>query len=116
MRIILASKSPRRSEILSNLGVDFEIITRDTDETSDIANAAKLTEELAVRKGNAVVDSLTNKGDCLIISCDTIVVCDGEILGKPKTHQDAVICLKNCVQEVIRLLADFVLSIMVKQL
>lgn len=95
MRIILASKSPRRSEILSNLGIDFEIITKDTDENSDITNAEKLTEELAIRKGKAVVESLTDASNVLIISCDTVVVNDGKILGKPKNEEDAINMLKG---------------------
>ena len=93
MKYVLASKSPRRREILKNIGVDFEIVTADTDESSDLRDPAALTEELAARKGRAVAELLWANGtldsDTLIISADTVVVCDGEILGKPKDREDA---------------------------
>ncbi len=89
MRIILASKSPRRKEILQNLGIEFEVITAETDESSDIKDPCLLVSELSRRKGNAVFDSLDSKEDTLVISSDTIVTLDGMILGKPKSKQDA---------------------------
>lgn len=93
MRIVLASKSPRRKEILENLGVKFETVTRDTDETSDIKDPHGLVRELSARKGKAVLDSLTLSGETLVIAADTVVAVrsgDGyEILGKPKDAEDA---------------------------
>ena len=93
MKYILASKSPRRREILENIGVDFEIIVSDANETSDISDPAELTEELSRRKGRAVRDMLLMEdrlpADTVIISADTVVVCDDEILGKPKDRDDA---------------------------
>ena len=89
MKIILASKSPRRKEILENLGLKFEIITADADESSDITDPDNLVMTLAERKGSAVVESLTDKEDCLVIACDTLVYADGEFLGKPKDRSDA---------------------------
>ena len=93
MKYILASKSPRRREILEMLGVKFEIVVADTDESSDITDPYKLVEELSLRKGIAVRDELIAKGydlsDTVIISADTIVAIDGEILGKPRDEEDA---------------------------
>lgn len=93
MKYILASKSPRRREILENIGVDFEIIVSDADETSDISDPAALTEELSRRKGRAVKDMLISEErlplESVIISADTVVVCDKEILGKPRDRDDA---------------------------
>ena len=93
MKYILASKSPRRREILEMLGVKFEIVVADTDESSDITDPYKLVEELSLRKGIAVRDELIAKGydlsDTVIISADTIVTIDGEILGKPRDEEDA---------------------------
>ena len=89
MKIILASKSPRRKEILENLGLKFEIITADADESSDITDPDNLVMTLAERKGSAVVESLTDKDDCLVIACDTLVYAEGEFLGKPKDRSDA---------------------------
>ena len=93
MKYILASKSPRRREILEMLGVEFEVITSDADESSDITDPYKLVEELSLRKGMAVKEELLAKGydlcDTVIISSDTIVAIDGEILGKPRDEEDA---------------------------
>ena len=88
MKIILASKSPRRNESLTNLGFEFEVITADTDESSDITDPESLVQVLAVRKGRAVQEKHP-ENDTLIISCDTVVSLDGEILGKPKNRADA---------------------------
>jgi len=87
MKFILASKSPRRREILSDLGLQFDIVTADTDESCDITNPKLLVEELALRKGRAVADSLDC--DTIIIASDTVVACNGEILGKPCDRDDA---------------------------
>ena len=88
MRVILASKSPRRQEILKMLGVDFEVFTADTDETCDIVSPGLLVEELARRKGREVCRKYDFK-DALVISSDTVVVCNDKILGKPKDADDA---------------------------
>ena len=93
MRYILASKSPRRREILENIGLKFDIVTADTDESCDEQDPAKLCEILAIRKGEAVYNKLLENGqncsDTLIISSDTVVAVNGEILGKPKDKDDA---------------------------
>ena len=93
MKYILASKSPRRREILEMLGVKFEVITSEADESSDITDPYQLVEELSLRKGLAVRDALLAEGrdlsDTVIISSDTIVAIDGEILGKPHDEEDA---------------------------
>ena len=93
MKYILASQSPRRREILEMLGVTFEVITSEADESSDITDPYALVEELAKRKGIAVRDALLSKGydlrDTVIISADTIVAIGGEILGKPRDYEDA---------------------------
>ena len=93
MKYILASASPRRKEILENLGLVFGVVTSDADETCDIKDPEALTMELSRRKGLAVRDALRVRGelecDTVIIASDTVVACDGEILGKPKDKKDA---------------------------
>lgn len=90
MELILASASPRRSEILSSLGVAFTVCVSDADESCDLSSPDELTRELAKRKGDAVRLSLGDgAADKLILSCDTVVFCDGEILGKPRDDEDA---------------------------
>ena len=98
--IILASASPRRKEILSELGVDFSVIVADTDESSDIRDPVALTEERARRKGLAVYERMRQSGEfdaesAIIISADTVVCRDGEILGKPRDREDAIAMLTS---------------------
>ena len=92
-KCILASASPRRKEILKNLGVEFEIFVTDVDESCSITEPERLAEELAARKGRAAWERLTEgnfdtEGKVLIAS-DTTVAIDGEILGKPTDAEDA---------------------------
>lgn len=95
MKIILASKSPRRREILENLGVKFEIIVSEADEESDEKDPARLVRELSLRKGRAVAERIINEKlylneDVYVISSDTVVAtAEGEILGKPQSLDDA---------------------------
>ena len=92
MKIYLASSSPRRREILENLGLSFEIIKPVADESSDLTDPAALTELLAKRKAEAA-EKIKNDG--LIIGCDTVVCADGEILGKPRDEDDAKRMIKK---------------------
>lgn len=98
MKLILASQSPRRKEILTNLGLEFEVVTSDADESSEITNPYALVEELSRRKGEAVRDHLLARGhdlgDTVIIASDTVVSIDGQILGKPHDKADAQRMLK----------------------
>ena len=99
MQIILASQSPRRREILSALGLSFEVITSDADESTDERDPAAFVEILSLRKGEAVRDRLLLEGrdlsDTLIISSDTVVAIDGEILGKPADREEACAMLRR---------------------
>jgi septum formation protein len=89
MRVILASKSPRRKEILENLGLEFDVIVADADERSDECDPKRRVAELAAIKGRAVLLTLTDAADTLIIASDTLVYAEGEFLGKPKDKDDA---------------------------
>ena len=97
MKIILASASPRRKEILSGLGVDFTVKTADADESCSIPDPTEYAMELAMRKGQAAWAAIkqelkatgVDNTDAVIISADTIVATDTEILGKPKGREDA---------------------------
>ena len=93
-RLILASGSPRRREILQNLGIPFEVVTCETDESCSLTDPAAYVRELATRKGLAVRDMLRAHGvelsDTLILSADTVVAMDSTILGKPTDRADAV--------------------------
>ena len=98
-RLILASASPRRRELLSLITDDFEIITKEVDERSaeiDMENkgipAVLVSEGLALLKAKAVFDGLPEeeKKRVLVIGADTSVILDDEIFGKPKDREDAV--------------------------
>ena len=91
-KIILASSSPRRRELLQTAGLEFEIHVKDVDESvpegTPPEEAAKMT---AAKKAAAVADDYRNE---IVIGADTIVVADGRILGKPKEEADAANMLK----------------------
>ena len=94
MRIILASKSPRRRELLSGIYDNFEIITEETDESlPSSVHPREGVAVLAQRKGEAVYNAekavRADIDECLIISSDTLVEKDGEALGKPISREDA---------------------------
>ena len=97
-RFVLASKSPRRKEILESMGLDFEIVVADTDESSNETDPRALVELLSRRKGLAVRDLLQSKGrdlsNTVIIASDTVVSVDGQILGKPADREDALRMLR----------------------
>ena len=87
--VILASKSPRRQELLRGMGVDFEVLTKETPETFDSTlPAEEVPEFLSLQKSMAFsADELPT--DFLLITSDTVVIVDDEILGKPKDRNDA---------------------------
>ena len=93
MMIVLASKSPRRREILDELGLDFEIITEEVDESSDILDPVERANGIAARKAGAVRDMLVSHNidvnSLCIVGADTIVYADGQFLGKPRDRDDA---------------------------
>ena len=94
MKIILASKSPRRKEILETMGVEFEIDVADVDESVDESlSPLEAVCEISKRKTKAV--SQRHTGEKIIISADTVVVIDGRIIGKPKDKEDAFNILKG---------------------
>ena len=94
MRVVLASGSPRRRELLKKIYKDFEVLTSDVDESIDLCKPDEIVEELAKRKAEAVFNSLVQKdeaecNDILVIGSDTIVYYDGDVLGKPEDEEDA---------------------------
>lgn len=93
MRVILASKSPRRRELIASLGkkmgFDFEIIVSEVNEdVEDGISPEEAVRILALRKGRAVADSV--ESDALVISSDTLVELGGVALGKPCDEADAI--------------------------
>ena len=86
MHLILASASPRRKELLSLFGIPFVIRAADIDETMD-PGKAPFAEVARVSRLKAL--AVPHGEDDIVIAADTIVVCEGTVLGKPRTKEEA---------------------------
>lgn len=89
--IILASASPRRSELLRNMGLDFSVVVSDADEASVDRDVPPeiYVQELALLKAASTAKKITDRKDAIVISADTVVVNNGAILGKPDSEAEA---------------------------
>jgi len=88
-RIILASASPRRRELLAQIGLKFEVITSDTDESFENSMPVEdIVKKLAFEKAHAVAKQVSDDNS-IIIGADTVVYYDGIILGKPQDEAHA---------------------------
>lgn len=123
-KIILASASPRRRELLTQIGLDFDVVVSETEEKINSTEPAKVVEELSAQKAEAVWEKLrsmtasqgsvtnaerldegsevfepeqtsgeTTMTDTLVLGADTVVACDGKILGKPADTEAAAAML-----------------------
>lgn len=103
MKIILASASPRRQELLTKAGIVFDIIPSQVEEIfNNEVSVEEAVMDLAYQKAKWVQNK--EKTDALVIGSDTIVVINNEVLGKPKDHGDAVrmlSLLESNIHEVI---------------
>lgn len=109
MKIILASASPRRIEILKNINLDIEVIPSMFEEQEIFDNPVEMVSKFAYNKALDVKNRIV-EDNALIIAADTIVFKDGKILGKPKNQEDAMNMLKllrNSVHQVYTGLAVF---------
>lgn len=93
MKLVLASTSPFRKAILDKLGLKFDTESPKTDETPQLRETPQhLVERLSIAKAKAVADKTKN---ALVIGSDQVSVINGEIIGKPHTHENAVKQLQN---------------------
>lgn len=83
MKIILASASPRRSELLRQIGLDFQVQVSRVEESFTVVRAGEVVEQLSARKAEAVLAGLEEPGEVLVIGADTVVALEDRILGKP---------------------------------
>lgn len=94
-QIILASASPRRKELLELMGLTFQIIPSEKEEKITGATPVEIVENLSFQKAEDVALQLDQdtgpqaEEDVLVIGSDTIVVCEGEVMGKPHTREEA---------------------------
>lgn len=93
MRIVLASASPRRKELMTLLGLEFEVLISDVEEVITETEPSRVVEELSIQKAEAVFHR--TEGDVMVIGADTVVAVDGNILGKPQSEEHAVEMLKQ---------------------
>lgn len=91
MKIILASNSPRRKELLEQAGVDFEVKSADVEEITTKSMPNEVVEELSLIKARTIAANNPNR---IVLAADTVVAYDGKILGKPKNEADAFRMLK----------------------
>ena len=91
MRLILASASPRRQELLKLFGLPFVVRVADIDETMDLTRPA-YDEVARVSRMKAL--AVERDDDDIVIAADTIVVCQGKVLGKPRDEADAAATLR----------------------
>ncbi len=92
MKIILASASPRRRELLTQIGVNFAVQPACGEEVITGSNPEEVVKELSAQKAEEVA-KMQQEGDWLVIGADTVVSCDSRILGKPKDEADAFVML-----------------------
>ena len=114
-KIILASGSPRRRELLTQIGIDFDVVTSNAEEIITKTYPQDIVCELSCLKAKAVYDMLKEPqkdiDNSVIIGADTIVYCDGEILGKPADNDDAYRMIKKSQEECIRSIQELHLYI-----
>ena len=86
-KIILASASPRRSELMKQAGLDFDVCVSTKEEKKGPWEPEEMVRRLSRQKAQDVAERYAE--DCIIVGADTVVSCDQEILGKPANDQDA---------------------------
>ncbi|NPB08291.1 MAG: septum formation protein Maf [Aquificae bacterium] len=91
MRVILASSSPRRREIMKLLGLDFEVIPPKAEEKTESNNPVLLARKLAREKAYSV---WRENRDALVIGADTVVFFNGRVIGKPSDEEEAFSILR----------------------
>ncbi|MCB0330503.1 MAG: septum formation protein Maf, partial [Bdellovibrionales bacterium] len=102
--LVLASGSPRRKELLAGLGVEFQVIVSDFDEDAITAPAEKLAEILATEKAKVVSEG--NRAEW-VLAGDTVVLIDGELLGKPASEDEARYMIRRLAGRVHRVIGGY---------
>lgn len=97
-QILLASQSPRRQELLKGLGLDYKIVRVDTDETyPPHLKREQITAFISLNKANAYTDL---KKDEILITADTLVWLEGQVLGKPQDEDEAFTMIRQLAGKV----------------
>lgn len=92
MQLVLASASPRRRELLSQIGMEFSVMPSTKEENAKATEAGELVQELSRQKAEDIWEQICagqNKPQVLVIGADTVVCCEGKVLGKPHSRETA---------------------------
>ena len=114
-KVLLASNSPRREELLRGIDIDFEVkVLPEIDESyPDNLPVAEIAEYLAIKKANAYTPSLSE--DELVITADTVVLLDGKMYGKPNNKEEAKEMLATLSEKTHRVVSGVCLTTTKKQ-
>ncbi len=93
-KMILASASPRRSELMRQAGYDFEVMVSHKEECYSAATPDGIVKELALLKAEDIASQIEPK-DVVVIGADTVVSFEGKILGKPGSEEEAFAMIKS---------------------
>ncbi|MCI8292584.1 MAG: septum formation inhibitor Maf [Hespellia sp.] len=96
-KIILASGSPRRKELLEQIGIPFEVVISHVEEVRTKEEPSEIVLELALQKAEAVLEQfpVKERAGIVVLGADTIVVKAGKILGKPRDEEEAVEMIRS---------------------
>jgi septum formation protein len=113
-KIILASRSPRRQQLMRELGLKFEVVIREYDEIyPEGLNGEQIAKHIAFEKAALFKDELTYNE--IVIAADTIVWCDNKVLGKPINREDAAYILKEISGNTHEVITSVSIRSMVKE-
>ena len=109
IKLVLASSSPRRADLLLQLGLSFSIVKPHVNEIlNPLESATDFIERIAREKNSEIRNKLDD--DQVILSADTVVLCEGKVLGKPKSKEDGLGMLKILSGRTHKVLTGVVLT------
>lgn len=115
-KIYLASKSPRRRELLSDMGIRYELFSTDVEESYDPTLPPSEVVQYLSKLKLSTIDMSQYPANTIFIACDTIVVVDGKIIGKPKDHAEALFMLRQLSGHTHKVLSGLTVATPVRML
>lgn len=109
-KILLASKSPRRRELMRDMGLDFEIISTNVEEDYDPSWSSEEVVQYLSRLKLSPIDMTAYPQNTIFVACDTIVVADDKIMGKPKDEAEAMDMLRTLSGRTHRVLSGLTVA------
>ena len=115
-KIYLASKSPRRRELLSDMGIRYDLFSTDVEESYDPTLPPSEVVQYLSKLKLSTIDMSQYPANTIFIACDTIVVVDGKIIGKPKDHAEALFMLRQLSGHTHKVLSGLTVATPVRML